>query len=218
MPFAALSDGFHDSPKVLAAGNAATGAFARALSYCVDQLTDGYVPAVWAKSNANAKEIKALTIAGFWTPVSGGEVIHVDTRQGEKATVTIPGPGFFIKDYCEFNDTKAFVKKRSEEKREAGRKGAKARWADSNSHSNSHSSSEAGGTPDRMTDGMPPVPVPTPPNNEPQEEAVLDPVVEGSEDEGSQARIAALAEMAAGIGGEWSQPDLPQAADDDIPF
>lgn len=45
MPWFNVDDGFHCHPKVLAAGNAAMGLWARLGSYCAKYATNGVVPA-----------------------------------------------------------------------------------------------------------------------------------------------------------------------------
>jgi hypothetical protein len=51
MAWARLDDKFHSDPKILAAGNAAVGLYARSIAYCADHLTDGVVERTWAKQN-----------------------------------------------------------------------------------------------------------------------------------------------------------------------
>lgn len=83
MTFTPLDDKFHHNPKVLAAGNAAAGLYARLLSWCNDELTDGFVPAAVALSMGTRREIAALVAArrtpagaGMLEPVEGGWQIH----------------------------------------------------------------------------------------------------------------------------------------------
>lgn len=67
-----IDDGWHNHPKVLAAGNAAAGLWARCGAYCAQQLTDGFVPAVIARSYGNKAEIAKLVAVGLWEPAEGG--------------------------------------------------------------------------------------------------------------------------------------------------
>jgi hypothetical protein len=76
MSWTKLDDGLYDHPKVLAAGNEATGLFCRALSYCGKQLTDGFVPASVASFLGREKAVEALVDAGLWERVDGGFNVH----------------------------------------------------------------------------------------------------------------------------------------------
>jgi hypothetical protein len=107
MPWVLLDDGFHSNPKVLEVGNAGAGLYARALSYCGDHLTDGYVPMSWARTVAAPKLREQLVTAGLWAEDNGG---------------------YQIKDYLEVNPSRAEVEEMRAKKAEAGRKGAKKRW------------------------------------------------------------------------------------------
>lgn len=132
MPFAALDDGFHASPKVIRAGLDGTGLYARALSYCADQLTDGFVIYEWAAELARPTVRKKVTAAGLWIEVVGGETFSYVLEDG-RHTVTIPAKGYFIPDYLEFNPARDVVLAKKDElsakRSEAGKKGARARWA-----------------------------------------------------------------------------------------
>jgi hypothetical protein len=107
MPHAALDLRFHSNPKVLRAGNAAIGLYARALSYCADHLTDGVVPKAWAEANGSPAERKKLTEARLWVE---------------------DGDAYFIPDYLEHNFSKERVDKLRQDKKRAGKLGARARW------------------------------------------------------------------------------------------
>lgn len=75
MPWFKIDDAFHCHPKILAAGNAATGLFVRLGSYCSQQLTDGFVPYVIVKSYGKPSEIKTLVGMELIEEVGGGYVI-----------------------------------------------------------------------------------------------------------------------------------------------
>ncbi len=64
---------FEGSPKVLAAGNAACGVFARSLAYCGLHETDGLVPKEWAEqvvAREGQHEIpERLCEVGLWEKV-----------------------------------------------------------------------------------------------------------------------------------------------------
>lgn len=123
MPFAALDDQFHSNPKIIAAGLDGAGLYARALSYCADYLTDGFVPGPWARSVAGRQRraIDRLVNAGLWVTADGG---------------------FRVPDYLDYNPSKADIVKRREERAKAGRKGARKRWSGSKGHGKSHSKSD----------------------------------------------------------------------------
>lgn len=121
MPAVDLLDDFHSNPKVLSAGNEATGLYARSLSYCGCYLTDGFIPGEWAVAAGSKKLANALVKAGLWEAVDGG---------------------YRIPDFLDFNLSKAQVIERSEAARAAGKKGGKKRWhgrRHSGSHSQPHS-------------------------------------------------------------------------------
>lgn len=124
MAFGALDDDFHSHPKILAAGLAATGLYARCLSYCARYLTDGHVPEPWARAAAgdNAQElIDTLTHVRLWQPEPGG---------------------FHIPSYLDYNPSREEALKRREERARSGRKGAASRWGAADRHSKSHSKSQ----------------------------------------------------------------------------
>lgn len=120
MSWVYLDDKFHSNPKVLAVDNDGAGLYARALSYCGDHLTDGFVPIAWARGAGSAKLRNKLVSHGVWDEVDGG---------------------YLIPDYLELNPSKAKVMKRRAERSAAGKRGADTRWGDGNSHSSSHSNS-----------------------------------------------------------------------------
>ena len=67
-----LDDGWHNHPKVVRAGNAGAGLWARCADYSSDNLLDGFVPAVIAQQYGTAREIKRVTEAQLWLPAEGG--------------------------------------------------------------------------------------------------------------------------------------------------
>lgn len=97
MSWTKLDDKFWSNPKVEAIGNEAAGAYARMLSYCGDQLTDGKLTGPAARYIAKPKTIDRLAEYGFIKPY---------------------GEGWVIPDYLEYNRSKAQV----EAKREADKK------------------------------------------------------------------------------------------------
>ncbi len=98
MAWARLDDGYHANPKILAAGLAATGLHARAVSFCAQQETDGHVPAAWIagqlvefKPAAQQRVVQSLVDAGLFVARNGG---------------------FVVNDYLDYNPSKASLDKR----------------------------------------------------------------------------------------------------------
>lgn len=131
MSWVQLDDKFHSNQKTVRAGNDGAGLYARALSYCGDHLTDGWVPLAWAKEIARPALRKKVTEAGLWIEVEGGET-YAYVFGDESYTVYIDAPGYFIPDYVTTNPTRESVEERREElsqkRSEAGKKGAAKRW------------------------------------------------------------------------------------------
>lgn len=152
MSWASLDDQFHANPKIVMAGNAGAGLYVRALSYCGAYLTDGFVPRGWARATGGPKLCSLVEDAGLWISVQGGEMFTY-VIDDERYTVTIPGPGYFIEDYVLYNPTRATVEARrdelSQKRREAGQKGARARWSDGKADGKRDSK------PDGKSDGKP---------------------------------------------------------------
>lgn len=125
---------FHS--KTMLAGNAAMGLWVRAGSWASATLTDGFVPTHMALAMGTPDEVQQLISAGFWNDVEGGYSFH---------------------DWSEFQPSAENEKRLRKERSEAGKAGAKARWAnrdtskpdgkshgkttdsDGNRHSKSHS-------------------------------------------------------------------------------
>lgn len=132
MPFAALDDGFHSSKKVVKAGLDGAGLYARALSYCADELTDGFVLLEWAAEVGKPSVRKKVTAADLWVEVAGGETFVCHLRDGSPHSVTMPSRGYFLRGYVSFNPSRLEVvdnrAELSRKRSEAGKKGAQARW------------------------------------------------------------------------------------------
>jgi len=153
-----LDDKFHSNAKVYTVGNEGAGLYARALSYCADHLTDGFVPIAWVQSIASDKLADKLTSAQMWRPVDGG---------------------FFIDGYVELNPSKAELEAKRQAKREAGKRGAEKRWASSSTDGTSHRSGmaepmgAATAAPSHSHDRWnAPVPVPVPVEDPPSSRSV----------------------------------------------
>lgn len=112
MPWGKLDDRFHSHPKVEAAGNAAVGAYCRALSFCAAYHTNGFVSAAQARKFGSPKELERLCVSGLWTAVKHGETVTVSGRRdsGRRAlpdvVVVAPEDGFFIPDFLHFHPTR----------------------------------------------------------------------------------------------------------------
>lgn len=109
MTWTKLDDGFWMHPKVLMAGNAAAGIFARLLSYCGSYLTDGMIPAGVVKTIAadDQQALDALWRSGMIDLLESGGVV--------------------IPDYLEHQRSKAQVEADLETKRANGAKGGRPR-------------------------------------------------------------------------------------------
>ena len=109
MSWARLDDRFPWHPKVLAAGNAAIGLWVRCLVHCCAHATQGYVDEAMAKRMGTARELQSVTDAKLWVRVSGGETCTVTGRRdsGKRplpdVTVTMPGPGYWIRDFLHYH-------------------------------------------------------------------------------------------------------------------
>ncbi|MBO1417405.1 hypothetical protein J0670_22670, partial [Streptomyces sp. FH025] len=66
MPWFAVGDNTDDHPKILAAGNAATGLWVRCGAYASAHLTDGVIPGAVAAKNGTATQIAKLLACGLW--------------------------------------------------------------------------------------------------------------------------------------------------------
>lgn len=133
MSWARIDDRFHSHPKVVAAGNAAVGVYARALAYCAGYATDGFVAKAVAESFGSRKELEQLCAVGLWAKVEAGEVQTVRERidgLGQAlgdVVVVMPAEGYFVADFLHFNPTKAETDELRERRRESGRLGGQRR-------------------------------------------------------------------------------------------
>ncbi|MFF2619362.1 hypothetical protein [Kitasatospora sp. NPDC058046] len=66
MPWFAVGDSTDDHPKILAAGNAATGLWVRCGAYASAHLTDGVIPGAVAVKNGTTTQIAKLLASGLW--------------------------------------------------------------------------------------------------------------------------------------------------------
>lgn len=107
MTWSKLDDGFWMHPKVIMAGNASAGIFARMLSYCGCYLTDGMVPSgvVGTIVGSDKKALEALDRVGLVQLLESGGVV--------------------IPDYLDHNRSKAQVEADREQRRENGARGGR---------------------------------------------------------------------------------------------
>jgi hypothetical protein len=71
-----LDDSFHSHPKVIAAGNEATGLFVRCGTYAAEHLTDGFIRKDVALLYGSDALAATLVKATLWHRTRGGWMIH----------------------------------------------------------------------------------------------------------------------------------------------
>lgn len=142
MPYALLDDQYHSNPKVIAMGLDGAGLYSRALSYCADYLTDGFVPLEWATAivGRRRKILAHLTEVGAWQRVHVRDRIAYTDRSGNEHELAVKDEGFWIADYVMFNPSRIEYQATRKKKASAGKKGAVTRWGDSTSDSTTHDS------------------------------------------------------------------------------
>lgn len=90
MAWVRLNDNFYDHPKFDDVDNAAVGLWAKGLSYCNSQLTDGFIKTgrVFAL-RGTIEDAEALVAAGLWTKVEGGYQFHdyLDYQPSRESTM-----------------------------------------------------------------------------------------------------------------------------------
>jgi hypothetical protein len=96
-----MDDKFASHPKVLAAGNAAVGLWARCGTFASDQLTDGHVPGELASMYGKASEVRRLVAAGLWHQ-------HGHTCDHEHCGPVAKGD-YLIHDYLDYNPSRLEV-------------------------------------------------------------------------------------------------------------
>jgi hypothetical protein len=111
------------------------------LAWSAGEGTHGHVPTEIATSIASKSELDALVRKGRIEKVAAGEVRDVTGRIAyrDSEPVVMPEDGFFIRDYLVFTQTEAEKKKAKKQRSEAGKRGARKRWADSGRSSGSDS-------------------------------------------------------------------------------
>ena len=105
MPWFRLDDSFHSHPKVIAAGNEATGLYVRCGSYAAEHLTDGFIPEHVALLYGSQALADTLVRTKLWRRVKGG---------------------WRMPDFLDYNPSKERVIHTREARAESGRKGGVA--------------------------------------------------------------------------------------------
>jgi hypothetical protein len=102
VPWFKVDDSFHSHPKVLAAGNEATGLYVRCGSYAAEHLTDGFIPE---------------QVANLYGAAHTGSRRDVPARQGETLAETLVRTklwrrargGWRMPDYLDYNPSRTTV-------------------------------------------------------------------------------------------------------------
>jgi hypothetical protein len=88
MPWFKVDDTFPHHTKVMAAGNAAIGLWARSGAWSMQQLTDGYIPGHVARQLGTPREAARLVDCGLWLEKGDGYQFHEwDQRQPSRLQV-----------------------------------------------------------------------------------------------------------------------------------
>lgn len=158
MPWFKVDDKLHDHRKARAAKKAAIGVWVLAGSWCMDNLTDGFVPEDVLPRWGTRADAAKLVEAGLWV---------ISTRNGEK--------GWQFHDWDRFQPSAAVTEQIRVKEAEAGVRGNHKRWhkdrgiVDPNcEYCYRVPDQEPDGVPDRVSIGggesapIPPVPVPEP--------------------------------------------------------
>lgn len=72
MPWFRIEDSFHSHPKIIKAGNEATGLYVRCGSYAAQHLTNGFIPEHVALLYGTPELIETLVEAKLWRRARGG--------------------------------------------------------------------------------------------------------------------------------------------------
>jgi hypothetical protein len=88
MPWFKIDDTMPDHPKFIAAGNAATGLWAKCGAWSMRQLTDGFVPTAVVRQYGTNAQAQRLVDVGLWIAKDDGFLFHEWTqRQPSRAKV-----------------------------------------------------------------------------------------------------------------------------------
>ena len=86
MPWFNVDDGFAFHRKVVAAGNAAIGLWARAGAWSAGELTEGFIPDHMVSTMGTLAQARKLVTVGLWTTVEGGYQFHEWSDDGRNPT------------------------------------------------------------------------------------------------------------------------------------
>lgn len=114
MTYAKFDDNFAEHPKNLELSDGAFRLHVSGILYCSRLLTDGVVPKAKVPTltpNYKPIHLRELVLAGMWTAPVGGSVKE-----------------YTIRDYLQWNDSRAKVLRAQAARAEGGRKGARKRW------------------------------------------------------------------------------------------
>src|SRR5215469_2418786 len=104
MPWFRLDDTFHSHPKILAAGNEATGLYVRCGTYAAQHLTDGFIP------ENTALLYGASKIRSRGDDATPGTETLAETLVRVKLWRRVRG-GWRMPDYLDYNPSKQAVDK-----------------------------------------------------------------------------------------------------------
>jgi hypothetical protein len=107
MTWVRLDDAFPDHPKVIGLTDAAFRTHVAGLCYAGRYLTDGHIPTSALRQIGTRKAAQELETAALWDRTDHGWV---------------------IRDFLDYNPSKADVESERDRRRAAGTKGAQIRW------------------------------------------------------------------------------------------
>lgn len=142
MGWVRISDDYYDHPKFAEVGPLSVALWLAGLAYANRNLTDGYIPESAAKrlvdfeglsyTVATIGEFAAMEESDCWPlalwKLTQSGLWHDDGHGCD----TCPQPGrkrLYIHDYLAYQPSAEDIKRRHEQKSEAGKKGASTRWA-----------------------------------------------------------------------------------------
>lgn len=115
MAWVKIDDRYAEHPKVVQAGPLGSAMFVAGLCYCNQYLTDGFIP--------RGKVPGLIDLSGF--PVTWEQVAR---RLVEVGLWEETAGGYHVHDYEKYQPSKEDVIREHQQKSNAGRKGAQARW------------------------------------------------------------------------------------------
>lgn len=107
MTWVKIDDNFPDHPRVVGLSDRAFRTHVAGLCYSAKYLTDGHIPSSALRTIGPRKSAQELEDAGLWQKTDHGWV---------------------VRDFLDYNPSRADVETERARKREAGSKGARVRW------------------------------------------------------------------------------------------